>query len=252
MRLFFRGLYWMDQFVERQKANLGYKSYYTNIRELLKRRLVGTQYEWESHIENVMRIFDHNIKDYLPKNMLDVGCAMGDRTLRIADYFKIKTDYTYGLDYEDKYLFESRQLFNAIKINLEIKELPFANDKFSLVVCNQILEHLKEYKKVIEELIRITKKNGYIVLGIPNLAHLINRIYLLFGIQPMCISLDGQHVRGFTHKGFLEILDSYNQIELVDCAGALMYPLPFSISKHLAKYFIGLSGYICYLLKKIA
>jgi ubiquinone/menaquinone biosynthesis C-methylase UbiE len=207
--------------------------FYGYTKEFLKRRIVGVQYEWESHINNIFEIFDKNLKNYKAENMLDVGCATGERTVRIADYLKIKIDKIYGVDYEDQYVNESKNKFNAFKVDLEINNLPFENNTFSLVVCNQVIEHLKEYKKVIENIIRVTHKNGYIVLGVPNLGHLINRINLLFGIQPMCISLDGLHVRAFTHKAFVKMLKSFEGIELIDYAGALMYPIPFYFSKYL-------------------
>lgn len=241
----------MDQAIKALRGDLKDQSRnHVYIKELLKQKFVGTQHEWESHIGNIFSIFDKNIKNYRPKNLLDVGCGNGDRTIRIADYFKVSIDNTYGIDCEKQYVTESRQRFTAAEIDLELDGLPFNENYFDLVMCNQVLEHLKEYKKVIEDIIRVTRRDGYIVLGIPNLAHLINRIYFLTGAQPMCISLDGQHVRGFTHKAFIEALSYYENVELIDCKGALMYPLPFSISKFLAKYFIGLSGYVCYLLKK--
>ena len=75
---------------------------------------------------------------------------------------------------------------------------------------------MKNYRKVIDNLIRVTKTKGYILVGIPYLAHLINRIYLMFGVQPMCIHLDGPHVRGYTHKAFVELLTSLEEAKLID------------------------------------
>ena len=113
-----------------------------------------------------------------------------------------------------------------------------------------MLEHLKNYKKVVDDLIRVTKQDGYIVIGIPNLAHLINRIFLLFGKQPMCIDLDSSHVRAFTHISFVRKINSIQSVTLIDCTGSLMYPLPYFIGNYLSDYFVGLCGYVCYLLKK--
>ena len=42
-----------------------------------------------------------------------------------------------------------------------------------IVVCNLVLERLKNCHGVFENIIRITK-SGCIMIGIPNLAHLIN------------------------------------------------------------------------------
>ena len=105
--------------------------------------------------------------------------------------------------------------------------------------------------EVANEIIRVIRKGGHIVIGIPNLSHLINRIYLLLGIQPMCIHLEGPHVRGFTHRAFKKYLISLEGTKLIAYSGALMYPFPLIISKSLAKHFVGFSGYTCYLLKKI-
>ena len=223
---------------------------YLKLKKYIKRYFIGTQHEWESHIDNILRIFDENLKIYIPNNILDVGCGSGDRTIRIANHFNIDMRNTYGVDYDDQLVTACKKRFNAGRIDLETADLPYEDNTFDLVICNQVLEHLKNYGKVIDDLIRVTKKGGYIAVGIPNLAHLINRMYLLFGIQPMCIHLDGSHVRSFTHKSFVEMLASVRGVKLIDCKGALMYPLPFIVATFLANYFIGLSGYTCYLLRK--
>ena len=183
---------------------------------------------------------------------MDVGCGKGDRTIRIANYFNVHVKHIYGLDYNGDFIIACKRMFNARKIDLEIDDIPYEDNKFDLVICNQVLEHLKNYRKVMDDLIRVTRKGGYIVIGIPNLAHLINRIYLLFGIQPMCIPLNGFHVMGFTHKSFVKLVNSLPKVELIDSTGSIMYPLPFIIAKYLANWFVGLSGYTCYLLRKVA
>ena len=222
-----------------------------NLKEYIKRKFIGTQYEYETHLDNMFLIFEKHLKTHDPNNLLDVGCGNGDRTIRMANYFNIDMHNTYGVDYDDQNVIACKKKFNANKIDLETDDIPYEDNTFDLVICNQVLEHLKNYRKVIDDLIRVTKKKGYIVIGIPNLAHLINRIYLMFGIQPMCIHLDGPHVRSFTHKSFVEMLASLEGVKSIDCKGALMYPLPLIIAKFLAKHFIGLSGYTCYLLQKI-
>ena len=227
------------------------KDIYLKLKEYIKYRFIGTQHEYESHLDNMFRIFDENLKMYTPDNILDVGCGNGDRTILMANHFNIDIRNAYGVDYDDQNVIACQKRFNAKKIDLETDDLPHEDDTFDLVICNQVIEHLKNYRKVIDDLIRVTKKGGYIAVGIPNLAHLINRIYLLFGIQPMCIHLDGPHVRSFTHKSFVKMLASLLEVKLIDYKGSLMYPLPLIIAKFLAKHFVGLSGYTCYLLRKV-
>jgi 2-polyprenyl-3-methyl-5-hydroxy-6-metoxy-1,4-benzoquinol methylase len=157
----------------------------------------------------------------------------------------------YGLDYDQNLINMCNLQFHSSRINLEVDPIPFKAGMFDLVICNQVLEHLKNYQNVINHMIHVTKMGGYIIIGIPNLAHLINRIYLMFGRQPMCIDINSSHVRGFAHKNFALKLSSTEAIKLIDFKGSLMYPLPFHFGKMLSKYLIGLSGYVCYLLKKV-
>jgi len=227
------------------------KAICSKLKEFVKRSLIGTQHEWESHIENIFRIFDKNLKEYCPYNIMDVGCGNGSRTIRIANHLNVDMSNVYGVDYSEDFVITCQSIFNVNKIDLEIDNIPHDDDTFDIVICNQVLEHLKNYSKVIDELIRVTKEKGYILIGIPNLAHLINRIYLLFGMQPMCIDIDSNHIRGFTHKSLVKVFKSLENIKLIDFEGALMYPLPFFLGKALAHHFVGLSGYVCYLLQKI-
>ena len=219
-------------------------------KEFIGKKIIGTSRELEGHIDNMFYLFDKNIIAVNQKSLLDIGCGSGERTIRIAKYFDIHTQYTYGVDSNNRQIAACRKMFNAEVIDLESDSLPYHDNYFDLVVCNQVLEHLKNYKKVLDDMIRVTRERGYIVIGVPNLAHLINRIYLLFGIQPMCIHLNSSHVRAFTHKAFVGMLNSLSQVKLIDYAGAVMYPLPYCIARKLSGYFAGLSGYVCYLLQK--
>jgi len=51
--------------------------------------------------------------------------------------------------------------------NLEKYPWPFKNNEFDEVFCDNILEHLSEIIKPIEELWRITKPNGRIIVKVP-------------------------------------------------------------------------------------
>jgi len=220
-------------------------------KQFIKNQILCVDNEWESHIDNIFRLFNSNLEEYTPDNMLDVGCGDGSRTLRLAEYFNIDKKNLYGLDYDQDLIKLCNLNFYSSRIDLEVDPFPFKEGMFDLVVCNQVLEHLKNYQSVINNIIRVTKIGGYIVFGIPNLAHLINRLYLLFGKQPMCIEIDSSHVRAFAHKSFCLKLSSIKTVKLLDFQGSLMYPLPFFLGQLLSRYLIGLSGYVCYLLKKI-
>jgi 2-polyprenyl-3-methyl-5-hydroxy-6-metoxy-1,4-benzoquinol methylase len=111
------------------------------------KEFLGTPYEWESHIDNIFRIFDQNLRTYAPHNILDIGCGHGDRTIRIAKYYNVSMSNVHGLDYDVDLITTCKKVFNASSIDLEIDDIPYKNNTFDLVICNQVLEHLKNYKK---------------------------------------------------------------------------------------------------------
>jgi len=221
-----------------------------NLADKIKSCCLGTEFEYQCHFHNLYRLIRNNLANFAPENMLDVGCADGKRSIEVADIFHLRPESVYGIDCNPYLIGVCAGRFHATVVDLELGSILIDDDGFSLVICNQVLEHLKNYAKLLDELIRVTKKGGYILIGIPNLAHLINRIYLLFGIQPMCIALDGPHVRSFTHRNFVKMLSSLPRVKLIDYEGSLMYPLPFFLGRLLALRCVGLSGYVCYLLQK--
>jgi methionine biosynthesis protein MetW len=221
------------------------------IKEFIKSRILLTQQEWGSLNDNALYILDKHLRQQNVSSFLDVGCGDGNKTIQIANHFRIDPHNVYGMDIDDKKLSKCRSLLNTTKIDLETDAFPFGDNQFDLVICDQVLEHLKNYRFVIDEAIRVTRNEGFILFGIPNLAHLINRLLLTIGRQPMCIELNGSHVRGFTHQSFLKLLKSMNAIGIIDCTGTVMYPLPYYLARIIAKRFTGLAGYVCYLVRKL-
>jgi len=53
----------------------------------------------------------------------------------------------------------------AVRGNLEM--LPFASDRFDTVLCNAVLEHVKSLDGVMEELARVLRPGGHLILAIP-------------------------------------------------------------------------------------
>jgi len=190
-------------------------------------------------------------KSIVDDTLLDVGCSKGTRSIAVAQALGIAHQNVHGVDIEDIANDSPLLRNNFKKIDLEAGLLPFDDNSFGLVICNQVMEHLKNYNRIFQEIIRVTKPKGFIVLGIPNLAHLMNRILLLFGSQPMCMVMRSGHVRGFTHKAFVEFLHSQSNVKLIDCKGSsIIYPMPYLLAKPLSNIFTGLCAYTCYLIQR--
>jgi len=71
------------------------------------------------------------------------------------------------LDKRD-YKYTTADLFEPIvDIKVDIQNTPFPDDKWGLIMCNHILEHVDDYKQALKELKRILKKDGILEITVP-------------------------------------------------------------------------------------
>lgn len=53
------------------------------------------------------------------------------------------------------------------KVKMDIHQIPFSENQFDAVLCNHVLEHVKDDIKAIKELHRVIKPGGFAILQIP-------------------------------------------------------------------------------------
>ncbi len=51
--------------------------------------------------------------------------------------------------------------------NLDVTKLPFGDDRFDVIYCSHVLEHVPDDRKAIREFYRVTKKGGWALLQVP-------------------------------------------------------------------------------------
>jgi SAM-dependent methyltransferase len=121
--------------------------------------------------------------------------------------------------------------------DIEKETLPFKDNSIDCIVLNQILEHTKDIFWIIHECTRVLSLSGSLIIGVPNLAALHNRVYLLFGRQPTCIRAHSAHVRGFTINGIRDFMDIFPGYKLHDFKGSNFYPFSPFLALPLSKIF---------------
>jgi SAM-dependent methyltransferase len=138
-------------------------------------------------------------------------------------------------------------------LNLECESIPLQDGSVDLVIANQVLEHLKDIYWVFHEVSRLLPVGGKMIIGVPNLASLHNRILLALGQQPTSLKINSAHVRGFTRGDFLLFLNEVfpKGYALKAFRGANFYPFPPFIARLLAQAFPSLAwGMFLYLEKR--
>ncbi len=106
--------------------------------------------------------------DWLPNNinnLLDIGCASGYFTV----YFKDKAKDVYGVDINKDLINEAKNKYKGINFKLlKSKKLPFRSNFFDVVTILDVLEHVNDDKIMINEIHRVLKKDGLLILSVPN------------------------------------------------------------------------------------
>ena len=160
------------------------------------------------------------------RRLLDVGCWDGETTERLA---RAAGARAYGVEVfaERAALARARGIEVAVQ-DVESTPFPWPDQSMDVVVCNQVLEHLKNVWLPMSEIFRVLKVGGHCVIGVPNLASLHNRVLLALGWQPTAIRTFGPHVRGFTLRELRRFVEHGGGLQVVRVAGAGLYPLPAS------------------------
>ncbi|OYT40915.1 MAG: hypothetical protein B6U86_03390 [Candidatus Altiarchaeales archaeon ex4484_43] len=106
--------------------------------------------------------------------VLDVGCGERKKEIEDADVVGVDSIALPGVD---------------VVHDLDRFPWPFNDDEFDLVIMDDVLEHLSDTLKVIEELHRITRDHGLIKISVP---HYTSDNYYT----------DITHKRAFTSRSF--------------------------------------------------
>jgi ubiquinone/menaquinone biosynthesis C-methylase UbiE len=108
-------------------------------------------------------------KDIASSHILDVGCGTGGATVAWA----IRGAHSVGIDASKHDLELARLRAKSAGVNPKFVfgtgvTLPFNNNTFDIVLCDQVLEHIDDYDKTIKEMCRVLKKGGISYIDLPN------------------------------------------------------------------------------------
>jgi 2-polyprenyl-3-methyl-5-hydroxy-6-metoxy-1,4-benzoquinol methylase len=183
--------------------------------------------------------------------LLDVGAGRGADLAEIARQISDKRPELFAIESNSVSIGILRQ--HGIKvtdIDIEHQRIPFADGFFDAVLCNQVLEHVKEIFWIVSELTRVLNRDGILLLGVPNLGSWHNRIALLFGQQPPAINVFGAHVRGFTVPALTDFLQLGGLLKVTKVIGGNFYPFPSRLSRPLCRMLPRLAVSSFYIVKR--
>jgi len=147
--------------------------------------------------------------------VLDVGCGTGNFSIKLARLGCVVT----GIDISKEMLSVAAEKarMEGFKVDfqsMDVTAMKFADESFDIVISMAALEFMKDHSDAIDEMFRVLKKGGYLLVGTINRLSPWGELYLKAGEDSGSI---------FHHAGFLtmEELKSFRPDKLVSTSECL-------------------------------
>ncbi len=138
--------------------------------------------------------------------VLDVGCGDG----ALFHLIKDKCNEYYGTDISKTALSLIKdKKVKAKVVNINTEKLPFKDNFFDYTICLDVIEHVFDPVKLVDELFRVTKPEGDVIISTPNIRCYKHIISLVRGRFPKTSGdqehYDGGHLHYFTYKDIIDL-----------------------------------------------
>lgn len=187
--------------------------------------------------ERQARMLTHVLRHVAaPARIVDVGCGDG-----MATSVAVRHNHGHhfvGIDWSEGNLRRGQQLgLTLLRGGVDAPGLPLASGTVDVVIMSELIEHLVDTDGAVEEVHRVLKPGGSLLLSTPNLAAWFNRGLLALGTQPVFSEVSlrrvfgrpGSQVAGhlhlFTRRALVEFLEA-NGFTSVEVAGARYHDVP--------------------------
>ncbi len=162
-------------------------------------------------------IMEEGRSEFLKKNIgtgkkvLDIGCRNGVLTKHF-----VEGNTVWGVDIDPVALEDAKNLlqnknegnkFFVMDLLGDWQEL--AGEKFDVIVCGEVLEHLYFPEKVIKKVARHLNEGGIFLGSVPNAFSIKNRIRLAMATKKGTPLIDPTHINHFSFDELRELLGKH-------------------------------------------
>jgi ubiquinone/menaquinone biosynthesis C-methylase UbiE len=167
----------------------------------------------KNRVKKILRLLDVQSTD----TVVDVGCHTGN----ISRWIVQKCQNLIGIDLDPLCLKEAQKNLpykNVRLIQSSIENIDLNDEISHKTLCAETLEHIENPQRGLEELLRITKPGGKIIIGVPNetMIQAIKRTLHQLGIAKMLGNLSPGlspgHLHFFGKQKLIEIIGNRAKI----------------------------------------
>lgn len=175
-----------------------------NIQFTGERFSISKEKNWELYFQHMGRyLFARQL--VRGKFVLDAACGSGYGTAILAQ----RAYRVAGIDVSEETVAYCKQYYqrdNTQFVNMDCANLAFPKESFDLVVSFETLEHIKKVERFVQELHRVLKPDGQLIISTPN-----RDIYALYNKNRK----NEYHTREFDENGFRELMEPHFEIEKI-------------------------------------
>lgn len=192
------------------------------------------------------------VYDWVPENItsvLDVGCG----NAHFTQWLQAKAKRVWGVDHNPRNCRAGAREYPALCLVASAAErLPFGNDRFDCVVCSDTIEHTDDDQRSVDELLRVLKPGGTLVITVPqgglfgwlDAENLVNGLFE--AVRRMRLPKPGggrvcERFRFRPHRHYSEaklraMLGERVDVEQVYQGGLFLYPFLYLLEKCLESF----------------
>jgi len=160
--------------------------------------------EYKYYFKHFRPFIDLIRKYKIKGKSLDIGCG-GGHLLKLLSENNFKAE---GIEITDKLVKALNKKYKVYLAELGDKKL---KQKYDLLTASQVIEHISDPNKFVQEMNKLLKKKGYVIISTPYLNGLVPKI-----LRTKWYGLGyGQHLNFFSPKN-LEILFKKNGFEILE------------------------------------
>ena len=187
-------------------------------------------------IKNPSRKFEEIIKHLDFKdggNVIEVGCGTGPYVAYLSSLNKhpliIASDISPKILLQAKKRVEYEGIKDSVQyVACDMQFCPFKDNFFDNILATQVIEHVPDDEKGLDELYRILKKDGLLIISTDNKKNYISKI-LDFPLKITCIILGIKREFKFYHRDYSPI-EFKKKIEMMDFEVLKFSTFRFSLS----------------------
>ena len=162
------------------------------------------------------------------QRLLDIGCGSGRHT---CEAYRLKGVVAVGADLNSADLKQARERLEFhdrlgehgggcwCLVTADVRRLPFPDAHFHAVICSEVMEHIPEHHRAADELVRVLKPGGHLVVSVPR-----------YFPERICWALSREYHQA--NQGHVRIYRKKALISLIKHTGLTLYRVHHAHSLH--------------------